>query len=205
MSESFWDSFGLMVFILNPFLLIIYLIDLVQDLDSKTFAKLLIKASLISFAVYMAFGYSGEIIFKYFFQSNFASFRIFGGVILLITAIRFVFEGNKAIKQLRGEATYVEGGIVMPIMVGPGTISASILVGKKTDGLFELTSVIFLALFISVLTVIILKMIFENASKKNEKTVLKYTDIIGRVGALLIGTFSIEMIATGIINWYQSV
>lgn len=204
MSDSFWDSFGLMVFILNPFLLIIYLIDLVEELDSKTFAKLLIKASLISFVVYMVFGYSGEIIFKHFFQSNFASFRIFGGIILLITAIRFVFEGNKAMKQLRGEATYLEGGIVMPIMVGPGTISASIIVGKKTDGLLELTTVIFLALFISVLTVIILKMIIEKANKKNEKAVLKYTDILGRVGALLIGTFSVEMIANGIIHWVQS-
>ncbi len=199
-SPEFNDSLGLMLFLLNPFLLVIYLIDLINDLDSKTFSKILIRASLISAVAYIAFASLGDSVFETVFQSNFASFQIFGGLVFLITGLRFVFEGTTALKKLRGEATHIEGSIVMPIMVGPGTISGSIVVGQSLP-LEWAIFVILTSLIFCVAIVILLKQIYNMAHKKSEKLVLKYIDITGRISALLIGTFSIEMIMNGILEW----
>ncbi|MCV9388212.1 MarC family protein [Reichenbachiella ulvae] len=199
-NDVFYDSLGLMLFMLNPFLLIVYLIDLIEELDAKTFAKMLIRAGLISGACYITFAILGNEIFDTVFKADFASFQIFGGIIFLITGIKYVFDGNKAIKKLRGEPEYVQGGIVMPIMVGPGTISASIVVGQRLDYI-PAVIIILISLVICITTVIILKNIYTRAKTRNESLVLKYIDILGRVAALLIGTFSIEMIMNGVKTW----
>ena len=199
-SPEFNDALGLMLFLLNPFLLVIYLVDLINDLDSKTFSKILIRASLISAGAYLAFAALGDSVFELVFQSNFASFQIFGGLVFLITGLRFVFEGNTALKKLRGEATHIEGSIVMPIMVGPGTISGSIIVGQSLP-LIWASFVIVISLIFCVGIVILLKKVYNHAHERNEKLVLKYIDITGRISALLIGTFSVEMIMTGFLEW----
>ena len=196
----FFDSLGLMLFMLNPFLLIVYLIDLVEELDSKTFSRVLWRASLISGVCYVVFALVGDSIFKVLFKADFASFQIFGGIIFLITGIKYVFEGNNAVKKLRGEPKYLQGGIVMPIMVGPGTISASILVGQRLEPV-SAVSVILISLVSCISVVVLLKIIYEKVQTKNESILLRYIDIIGRVAALLIGTFSIEMIMNGVRAW----
>lgn len=198
----FFDSLGLMLFMLNPFLLVIYLIDLIEELDTRTFSRVLIRASAISGACYLTFALLGDSIFDLVFHADFASFQIFGGIIFLITGIRYVFQGNSAIKSLRGEAKYVQGGIVMPIMVGPGTISASILVGQQVN-LLSATVVILFSLITCVGVVLLLKRLYEQVHHRNETLLLRYIDIVGRVAALLIGTFSIEMIMGGLGAWLE--
>ncbi|SHK04801.1 Small neutral amino acid transporter SnatA, MarC family [Reichenbachiella agariperforans] len=200
LNDAFYDSLGLMLFMLNPFLLIVYLIDLIEELDSKTFATVLIRAGIISGGCYVIFAVLGNEIFNTLFKADFASFQIFGGIIFLITGVKYVFDGNKAIKSLRGEPKYVQGGIVMPIMVGPGTISASIIVGQRLDYVPAI-GIILVSLVVCITTVILLKELYTKVKKKNEALLLKYIDIIGRVAALLIGTFSIEMIMSGIKAW----
>jgi multiple antibiotic resistance protein len=180
--------------------LLVYLIDLVETLTFKTFSKVLIRAAAISGACYIFFAFIGENIFLYVFQADFASFQIFGGLIFLITGIRFVFEGNKAVAKLKGDPEHLEGGIVLPIMVGPGTISASIIVGKKLN-MGQSSVVIVLSLVVCVVVLLLLQRYLSNLKKKKEKLLLRYVDIIGRVSALLIGTFSVEMIMNGIRLW----
>ncbi|PIB36969.1 hypothetical protein BFP72_16940 [Reichenbachiella sp. 5M10] len=199
-NDAFYDSLGLMLFMLNPFLLIVYLIDLVEELDAKTFSIVLIRAGLISGCCYITFAILGNEIFDTLFKADFASFQIFGGIVFLITGIQYVFNGNKAIKKLRGAPQYVQGGIVMPIMVGPGTISASIIVGQRLDYPIAI-AIIVTSLIVCIATVILLKYIYVAVKTKNEPLLLRYIDIIGRVAALLIGTFSIEMIMSGIRAW----
>ncbi|UXP33356.1 hypothetical protein N6H18_05245 [Reichenbachiella agarivorans] len=199
-NAAFYDSLGLMLFMLNPFLLIVYLIDLVEELDSKTFSIVLIRAALISGCCYITFAVLGNEIFDTLFKADFASFQIFGGIVFLITGIQYVFNGNKAMKKLRGEPKYVQGGIVMPIMVGPGTISASIIVGQRLSYPTAIL-IIVISLIVCISLVILLKYIYSAVKTKNEDLVLRYIDIIGRVAALLIGTFSIEMIMSGLKTW----
>lgn len=202
LDPSIVDSFVLMLVLLNPFLLIIYLMDLVTDLSMKEFIRVLVRAAVISGMIYITFALIGERIFTHVFQSHFASFQVFGGIIFLITGTRFVFQGNKAMAEMRGKPEQVAGSIVMPIMTGPGTISASIIIGERLDVLSAITAIL-LALVLCVLAVILLKKWHDYVLPKNEKLVARYIDIIGRITALLIGTFSIEMLMSGIHAWIE--
>ena len=198
--NAFFDSLGLMLFMLNPFLLLVYLIDLVEEMSAKNFTKAMIRAAVISTLIYLVFSFVGDAIFNYVFKANFASFKIFGGIIFLITGIKFVFEGNKAITMLKGQPQHIQGGIVMPIMVGPGTISASIITGQRLNPVSSSIVIIGSVVF-CIAILILLKRVYNSVKKSNEELLLKYIDIIGRVSALLIGTFSVEMIMSGLKTW----
>ena len=130
------QSAVLMLALLNPFLVIIYLVDLVEKLDQRQFAKVLIHGSLIASAVFCSFAILGDVIFSNIVQAQFASFQIFGGVIFLLIGLQFVFYGPKAITALRGDSPGLAAAIAMPVLIGPGTISASMVIGKRHEALY---------------------------------------------------------------------
>lgn len=192
----------LMILLLNPFLIIIYLIDLVQETDLKQFSKIIFRASLISMIIFIVFAFAGDYIFANILQIRFSSFLIFGGLIFLFIGIKFVFHGNKAIEMLRGAPEHITGAIVMPIMIGPGTISASVICGKQLKGIYILFPIIIsIIIFSSIL--IILKVTHDSVKSKNEKLVERYIEITGRVTALVIGSYAIEMISDGVLQIIQ--
>ena len=120
--DSFTKSFLLLFMLLNPFLLIIYLVDLVQEMEFRDFSRVLNRAGWISSGIFIGFALLGEFIFKNLLQAHFASFQIFGGIIFLVIGMQFVFKGPDAIKSMRGKPEHIAGAIAMPIMIGPGTV-----------------------------------------------------------------------------------
>ena len=198
--EDFLNSMALLLILLNPFLMVIYLLDLVQDLNLRSFTRVLMRAGLISVAVFILFALVGDAVFSKLLRARFASFQIFGGLIFLIIGIRFVFRGPEAIRGLRGKPERIAGSIAMPIMIGPATVSASIITGKRLDMILAVL-VIFLSVGISVMIIIALKYLHDYVRPRNELLIERYVEVAGRVTALVVGTFSIEMIMTGIRSW----
>lgn len=193
-------SVALMLVLLNPFLLIIYLTDIVQKLDQRTFAQVLIRACVISIIVFCSFAIIGDAIFVRFMQVEFASFQIFGGIIFLLIGLQFVFRGPTAIGILQGESEHIAGAIAMPVFIGPGTISASIVIGKKHDPLTACLLIV-IAVIVCAITLAILKKIHDIVVPKHETLVDRYIEIAGRVTALVVGTIAIDMIMRGIRAW----
>jgi len=203
MSE-FLRSSTLLFMLLNPFLLVVYLIDVFDKLPTATFRKVVLRAGLISICVFSVSAILGDVLFKDVLQAEFASFQVFGGIVFLLIGIRFVFKGNSAIEGLRGESQHMAGAIAMPIMIGPGTIGASILVGKRLNHLEAVLSIL-LAVLASVAIMIVLKHLHNYVKSRNEALVQRYIDIAGRVTALVVGTFAIEMIMRGIATWVTTI
>lgn len=198
--NQFVESILLLFVLLNPFLIIVYLIDIVKTKTSVVFRKVLIRAGLISYIVFTLFAILGDTIFNVFFNASFASFQIFGGVVFLLIGLQFVFKGGAAIEVLRGESEYIAGAIAMPIFIGPGTISYSVLIGKKLSKL-EAALSIGITVFSCISIIYLLKLLYDRLHQKKEKLVEQYFDIAGRITALLIGTISIEMIMNGLKYW----
>jgi multiple antibiotic resistance protein len=92
------------------------------------------------------------------------------------------------------------GSLAMPIMIGPGTIGGSILIGKRLSQT-EAVLAILLAVLASGVIMIALKHLHDYVKARNEELVQQYIDIAGRVTALVVGTFAIEMIMKGIATW----
>ncbi|MDA3873835.1 MAG: MarC family protein [Kiritimatiellae bacterium] len=197
---DFINSFTLLLVLLNPFLIIIYLTDLVQKLDLKSFSKVLFRASLITAVVYSTFAWVGDVAFSKYMQVNFASFQIFGGIVFILIGIQFVFKGTDAIEMLRGDAENLAGAIAMPVLIGPGTLSASVIVGEKLSPSLAVLAII-LALGSSMVLMIGLKWLHDYVRPRNEPLIRHYIQIAGRITALFVGTYSVEMIMRGLQSW----
>ena len=196
-------SLALLLVLLNPFLVIIYLTDIVEKLEQKQFTRVLIRAGLISTAVFCCFAVLGDAVFSNIVQAEFASFQIFGGIVFLIIGLQFVFRGHAAIEILRGESQHLAGAIAMPVLIGPGTISASVIVGKHHDPLLACVA-IFAAVVLSILIMILLKALHDFVRPRREPLIQRYIEIAGRITALFVGTISIQMIMQGIQPGYKS-
>lgn len=193
-------SVAFLLVLLNPFLVIIYLIDLVQKMETKKFRRVLLRAGIISSSVFCIFAILGDAVFQNLIQAEFASFQIFGGIVFLIIGLQFVFRGPTAIELLRGESEHVAGAIAMPILIGPGTISASIVVGKRHEPAVACIITI-LSVTICIAVMSLLKTIHDYVRTKNEGLIQRYIEIAGRVTALLVGTISVDMIMQGLQVW----
>lgn len=185
---------------LNPFLLIVYLTGIVQKLDQRQFSRVLFRAGLIASAVFCGFAILGDAVFVRFMHVEFASFQIFGGIVFLLIGLQFVFYGPTAIKILQGESKHLAGAVAMPVFIGPGSISASVVIGKREDPLIACIVVIS-AMLICVVTLALLKKLHDVVLPRNEALVQRYIEIAGRVMALIVGTIAVDMIMRGLSIW----
>ena len=186
--------------LLNPFLVVVYLIDVMQKMERRTFRHVLLRAGAISIVVFYFFAILGDTVFSEIMQVEFASFQIFGGIIFLLIGLQFVFRGPQAIEILRGESEHLAGAIAMPVLIGPGTISVSVIIGKRLDPLMAGIS-IFSAISISIVIILLLKSLHDIVRTRHERLIQRYIEIAGRITALYVGTVSIEMIMHGIRTW----
>ncbi|MCB1049905.1 MAG: MarC family protein [Acidobacteria bacterium] len=198
----FFQAFTMLFVLLNPFLMSIYLLDLLKRLEPGQFFKVLMRAGLIAGTVFILFAWSGDLIFQRIIQARFSAFLIFGGLIFLLIALRFVFQGSGAVSEFRGPVQHLAGAVAMPFMIGPGTISASIFSGTLLPPL-QAGLAIALAMLAAVLSLFIFKLIHDHLHRSNASLLERYIDIIGRISALLIGTIAVEMIFRGLEGWLQ--
>lgn len=199
MAELF-ESGSLLLALLNPFLLVVYMADMMQKLDQAQFRRVLIRAGFIAGAVFCCFAVLGDVIFSRVIHAEFASFQIFGGLIFILIGLQFVFRGPTAISILRGESAQIAGAIAMPVLIGPGTVSASVIIGKRLEPLFACATVL-AAVATSLVLVLLLKGLHDYVRPRSELLVERYIEIAGRVTALYVGTVAIEMIMQGIRTW----
>jgi len=193
-------SSALLLTLLNPFLVIVYVVDVVRKLSPEQFRNVLFRAGIIASTVFCIFAILGDTFFSGFLQVEFASFQIFGGIIFLLIGIQFVFKGPLALEMLRGESEHIAGSIAMPVLIGPGTISASVIIGKRHEPVIACL-VVLSAIFLCLLVVLILKYIHDWVHHTREKLIERYIDIAGRMTALYVGTVSVNMIMIGISTW----
>lgn len=197
------ESATLLLALLNPFLLVVYLVGPMKQLDHRTFRQVLVRAGIIAGIVFCAFAVLGDAIFANVVQANFASFQIFGGLIFVLIGLQFVFKGPSAMQMLQGEAAHLSGAIAMPVLIGPGTISASVIVGKRHDALLA-CAVVISAVILSLLIVVALKWLHDYVLPRKEALVERYIEIAGRITALYVGTVAVEMIMRGIGSWVEA-
>ena len=196
--EPYLRSFLLFFALFNPFLMSIYLLDLIRGLPTPSFARVLIRGSLISACVFVLFAWGGEAFFRDTLQVRFASFQIFGGIVFLLIGLRYVFSGAGAINDLmRASPAAIAGSIAMPIMIGPGTVSAAVVIGTRLP-LLGAVAVIFGTLALTVVLLVLMKYLHDRLKDRHAELTDRYIDLVGRMSALLIGTIAIDMIVTGL-------
>ena len=201
--SQFVRSTTLLVVLLNPFLMSIYLLDLIKSLDQGVFSSVLVRGSVLATLVFWGFAVGGDAVFSQVFQVRFASFLIFGGVLFVLIALKFAQSGPDSLSQLRGKPEHIAGSIAMPFMVGPATVSASVITGATLPLVWALAA-IGSAMLLTVLGLLALKRLHGWVQARNETLVERYIDIVGRASALLIGSIAVDMIINGFELWWNA-
>jgi len=198
--EQFSKSALLLFVLLNPFLMSVYLGELIKGMPFRGFSRQLIHAGLISYVVFLLFAWGGEAIFQDVLQVRFLSFMIFGGITFLIIGIRMILGVGAPVESLSPFKEELSGAIAMPFIVGPGTITASVLAGSRLQ--FDAAAgAIALGLAVAIGAILGVKWIYDIVQTRKEVYVRRYMDIAGRVTALFTGAFAIELILKGIDRW----
>ena len=190
------------VVMINPIALFLYLLPIMEELEDKEFAKVMFKATFISFMIYFIFFLFGDVIFTKVFQINFESFRIFGGIVLFSFAYFYIVKGQKAMLRMKENLDDLANEIALPFMVGAGTISLAILMKEKLDYALGIGTLI-LATFVSFNIVMGLKFVRDRL--KNERLRIafdKNMEIAVRLNGFFVGAIGIDMMNTGIRNMY---
>ena len=201
--NTFARSTTLLVVLLNPFLMSIYLLDLIEKLEDETFFAALIRGVVIATIVFSVFAVGGDAIFSNVLQVRFASFLIFGGIVFLVVGLRFIQVGPEALSELRGNPEHIAGSIAMPFIIGPATVSASVLAGARLPILWAVGSIA-AAMVVMVLGLLAIKWLHGVVRQRNASLVERYVDIVGRASALLIGTIAVDMILNGMELWWAA-
>lgn len=201
--NAFVESALLVFVLLNPFIMSVYLLELVKGLESRAFSIQLFRAGIISFVVFALFALTGDVIFETVFQIHFSSFLIFGGITFLIIGIRLILGASAPSETLHPASGQISASIAMPFIVGPGTISASVLAGSRLPPMAALAA-IGIALVAALVAIIGFKGLHDYVQRHNEKLIHRYVEVAGRVTALFTGSFAIEMILRGIDGWLAS-
>jgi len=197
--DSFTRSFLLLFVLLNPFAMSVYLLPFVASMGFRSFARQLSRAGAIAVVVFLVFAWAGEAVFANVMQVRFFAFLIFGGITFLIIGIRLLGQIAPAPAPEKVDSD-VAASIAMPYMVGPGTISASILAGSRLSP--ERASLaILLAVATGVAATLLFKRMHDAVRARNERLVHRYTEVAGRITGLFAGSFAIDMILRGLEGW----
>jgi multiple antibiotic resistance protein len=183
---------------LVDFVLILQIFALLNPLSSFPFLmaaykkkmnvkSVALKSLLVAFLVALTIVFIGPYLFN-IFGININSFRIAGGIILLILGINMV-NPKEGENKKTGKVNSVIAIIATPMLTGPATISFITIKVFELGTMYLLTN-----LLLSFLLVGIVFFLFSIAIKKINITVV---DIMSRILGLFITAVSIEMIASG--------
>ncbi|MBI39827.1 MAG: hypothetical protein CMF59_09520 [Leptospiraceae bacterium] len=191
------DQFLLMLVIINPFAQVLYLAELMNELSFKDFFRVHMRATFISLVIFLVFTFFGRGLLQHVFQVQLASLQVFGGIIMLFIAFRYISQGPGSNLLFRGDISEMAPQISLPYMVGPGTIWVAILLGELYSPLIS-TGIIAGVLAVNFLFVVLVCLIFERVSGMRETRLGKYFAILMRTNALFIGAIAMEMVVTGL-------
>ncbi|NQT50688.1 MarC family protein [bacterium] len=183
--------------ILNPFALCLYLAHVMEELPARHFVLVLSKAAGISFAVLAFFAVMGEPFLVDFLSVRPEAMRIFGGVLFFIVGYGYVTRGYKATELLRGTLEELPSEIAVPFMIGAGTITQAILLGKSL-GASRAVLVLGLGMVISVVIVLAFRALRDRMKGERERVFERYVNLLSRLNGLVIGAISTDMVVTGV-------
>jgi multiple antibiotic resistance protein len=177
--------------IVDPFGNIPIFVGLTENISDKQRNKIFNTAVIVGVVLLLVFAFTGQEIFNLFGLSIY-SFEVAGGLLLLIISIRILISGSYHEKGGSPESMGAVP-IAMPLLVGPGAITATIFNLQS----FGISIAILSVLIVLAITWVILR--FTNSIYK----ILGKTGsmVIARVMALLIAAIAVQYILTGVTHF----
>jgi multiple antibiotic resistance protein len=126
---------------LDPPALAPMFVSLTRGMNAHERKRVAMRAAIIAFCILAFFGFGGEVLLR-LLGVSIPAFRISGGLLLFWIAFEMVFERRNERKQHTADTAITEDHIrnvaafplAIPLMAGPGAITATILLAGRADG-----------------------------------------------------------------------
>jgi multiple antibiotic resistance protein len=157
----------------------------------------LAKSTMVAFGIFVLFALGGDIFFQKVLQVQFDSFRIFGGLIITYLSFVMIVQGKKSFILYNEDHSIISSEIVMPLMVGAGTIALSVLMGKSFG---KIPTVVALAIVMVITYAFIVALVYvrKRALNRFERVFDRNMDMALRLIAFFSGTIGLDMIIVGV-------
>jgi multiple antibiotic resistance protein len=191
---AFWKSFLALFIIVDVLGNIPIFLSISARMTKTQRQKMLTRAVFASFWLLITFTLLGDFFFK-FFGVSLDSFRIAGGILLLVISLKILLVGTWEEKQIDPESSGVVP-IAFPLLAGPGAITQVIISTKQYGFLITFTSI----LLVSIINYSVLKKI-DSIYKFMGKS---GSVVISRLMSVMIAGISVDFIVKGISNMFFS-
>ncbi|MDK6028672.1 MarC family protein [Ignisphaera sp. 4213-co] len=179
--------------IMDPLAALPTLLDITSLLPPDESKKLVNKAALAIFILLNIFSVVGGYILL-FFGISLSALKTAAGAILMATAIDTLITGHKPEKIDVG--TYVIVPIATPLIVGPGTMTL-LITSARLYGLLNTLIASYIAFILTYFVMIVGREVARLAGTT-------FLQGLGRFMSIIIASFAVEMIASGIREYVKS-
>jgi multiple antibiotic resistance protein len=192
---------------IDPISLVPIFAGLTSGLNQHQVKSIYIRASIVSLIVLSIFWLFGNAILDAM-NISMDSFRIIGGLFLIVIAFQMVFDQRQTRRQSTVDTAIDDETIQsiaifplsIPLIAGPGAMATSLLISKEThisvlDGFIS-----YLPILIAVLFATIAMWLSAKLSSKLGPTVIT---VVQKIFGLLLGALAIEFVIDGVINSFN--
>ena len=207
MFDTFIESTILMFVAIDPISLVPIFAGLTSGLNQHQVKSIYIRASIVSLIVLSIFWLFGNSILDAM-NISMDSFRIIGGLFLIVIAFQMVFDQRQTRRQSTVDTAIDDETIQsiaifplsIPLIAGPGAMATSLLISKEAyisvlDGFIS-----YLPILIAVLFATIAMWLSAKLSSKLGPTVIT---VVQKIFGLLLGALAIEFVIDGVINSFD--
>ncbi|MDA8885104.1 MarC family protein [Gammaproteobacteria bacterium] len=207
MFDTLIESILLLFIAVNPISLIPIFAGLTSGLTKQQVKTIYIRASLVSLIVLSTFWLFGNAILDAM-NISMDSFRIIGGLFLVVIAFQMVFEQRQTRRQNTADTAVDDETIKsiaifplsIPLIAGPGAMATSLLLSKESYLNIADAAISYLPIFIVVLLAGLAMWLSAKLSSKLGPTIIT---VVEKIFGLLLGALAIEFVIEGIRNSFN--
>jgi len=186
--------------IINPFGVIPIFISMTTDQSSVQRRKTINMVAVGVIIILLVALFFGELVLD-FFGITIASFRVGGGILILLMAIAMLHAKTSYIRQTEEEAdesiekeSVAIVPLAMPLLAGPGAISTVILMAHKSSGVAHYMVIALGIMLLGLVVWGVLRLSPWIATRIGATGINIFTRIMG----LILAAIAVEFIANGI-------
>jgi len=207
MFDTFIESTILMFVAIDPISLVPIFAGLTSGLNQSQVKSIYIRASVVSLIVLSIFWLFGNLILDSM-NISMDSFKIIGGLFLIVIAFQMVFDQRQSRRQNTVETAIDDETIKsiaifplsIPLIAGPGAMATSLLISKESYVSLAESFISYLPILITVLCALIAMWLSAKLSSKLGPTVIT---VVQKIFGLLLGALAIEFVIDGITNSFN--
>ncbi len=202
LSDFLQTAFVTLLVTLDPPGLAPIFIALTLGMTSKEKQEVALRAAIIAFAILLVFALGGAALMKAL-GISLPAFRIAGGLLLFYTAFQMVFaERGQRKRELADDAVAIDHvrnlaafPLAIPLMSGPGSITAVILLAGKASGNWEAQTGLVLVILIVILLCYLTFLLSERVARLFGAT---GTLVLGRMLGVVLAALAAQFVIDGI-------